>query len=269
MPLPIVAGKQAWKLIQRGRKALEHFRALPTDDRERLRGEADRVRALVAEHGAATATSMRSRGERPAPGETRREPQIVMAALRHAIAAISGATAHEFEALAETRRGRYAAKALRSGARRMQGDAPPEIFQEASLPRMGFFRKRGDPNPQDSDDSKVRARLERLTPELLPNERVLASAANFFPSPETPSLWVVTNRQLHEITEDDLQSILLAEIDEYAHGLRGSEFVISLAVSNPRARTWSSHTTDRLLFASQNVGDAEGLHASFGSMLGV
>jgi hypothetical protein len=142
--------------------------------------------------------------------------------------------------------------------------------EQGSLPPMGFFSRRSDPTPPDRDDSTVRSRLERLDPKLIPNERVLASAENFLISGQAPSLWVVTNRRLHEITDDDLQTVLLAEIDEFAHGLRGSEYVISLAVSNPLARRWSSHTdAGRLLFASPNIADAEALHAGFGAMLGV
>lgn len=138
------------------------------------------------------------------------------------------------------------------------------------MPRMGFLRKRVEPKPLGRDHLRVRTRLERLAPTLIPNERVLASAENFLLPGEAPSLWVVTNRRLHEITDDELHTVLLAEIDEFAHGLRGSEYVMSLAVSNPLARRWSSHTdAGRLLFASPNISDAEALHANLGAMLGV
>ena len=227
-----------------------------------------------------------------------------MAELRHAVAAISGTTAHEFEALAETRRGRYAAKALGSGARRMQGDPPPEILQETASQQpqiapsvareagghrqgpMGLFGKRREPVPQvvlpdhatdalngmQGDQSMARASLERLVGELMDFERIIACAENYKPWTSMTSMWVVTNRRLFEIRsrpQKDVRSVPLASITGISQGKRDIDFHIVLDVPNEECEGWSSHADGQLYFASHETSDAKRLYAAFGSMLGV
>lgn len=124
----IIAARNARDLIQLARKTLEHYRELPRPEQERLRGEAERVRSLAAELGSATTQSVRGRVRRSsgADAEPARDPKVVGTQLRDALARLSGSMADEVATIAkgESRKVRYAAKAVRFGARRLEsGDA--------------------------------------------------------------------------------------------------------------------------------------------------
>lgn len=118
LPL-LAAAKQARDLVQVARKALEHHRLLPADEQERLRGDADQVRALAAELAAAGAQSLRSHSGRSSKSEvaTRRDATLIAAELRDALARLTNSMAQEVAAVAETesRTVRYTAKAVASG----------------------------------------------------------------------------------------------------------------------------------------------------------
>lgn len=122
LPL-LAAAKQARDLLQVARKALEHHRLLPEDERERLRVDADQVRALAAELTAAGAESLRSHSGRPSkPGAAgRRDATLIAAELRDALARLTDSMAQEVAEVAKTesRTVRYTAKAVGFGARRL------------------------------------------------------------------------------------------------------------------------------------------------------
>lgn len=123
MPLPfIIAVRSARELMQMARRTLEHFRTLPAAEQERLRSHADRVKALTSELGAISTRSVRGRvSGAAAEATTERTAGAVTRELRDAIARLSDATAQEIatSAKGESRKVRYAAKAVGFGARRL------------------------------------------------------------------------------------------------------------------------------------------------------
>ena len=131
MPLVplIVAARNARDLVQLARKALEHYRNLAPDEQERLRGEANRVKALSAELAAAHAKSARERVPGASDQHTGREAKVVANDLREALTQFSHSASQEAAALAKgnSRKMRYAAKAVGFGARRLQRGASPQL----------------------------------------------------------------------------------------------------------------------------------------------
>ena len=120
-----MAARQAWQLIRAGKTAISHFQRLPSHEQDRLRGEMNAVQALVGELGSVTAQRVRGKSADARAGETSRDAKVVMTDLQAALATLSSTTAHELESAADSRTGRYAAKAVGFGARRMLGNSAP------------------------------------------------------------------------------------------------------------------------------------------------
>jgi hypothetical protein len=122
LPLPfIIAARNARELMRMARTTLDHFRALPAAEQERLRGHADIVKTLSSELAVATAQSVKGRVSGSAAETSERGAKDVAAELRDAIARLSDATAQEVATIAkgESRKVRYAGKAVGFGARRL------------------------------------------------------------------------------------------------------------------------------------------------------
>jgi hypothetical protein len=122
--LPLfIAVKQTHDLRQLAYRALEHYRQLPPEEQERLRGEADRVGALASELAGVTAHTVRSApSSRPtsAPASGR-EAKVIAAELRDALARFTDSMAQEAAAVVKTESvvASFAVKALGLGARRL------------------------------------------------------------------------------------------------------------------------------------------------------
>ena len=142
---------------------------------------------------------------------------------------------------------------------------------------MGLFGKRRvPPRPvqlsQDAVDAleALRGRdtgLARVFMEVLAREarddgRVVTCAMNYAPWTSIPSLWVVTERCLHEIREDfPVRSIALADVTGVAHGHRAIDYVIQVEVPFPVGEEWTSYAQETLHFASDETADAKRLQA--------
>ena len=130
MPLVplIVAARNARELVQLARRALEHYRTLPHEEQQRLRGEASRVKSLSAELAASHAQSARERVAGSPDKKAGRDPKVVARDLREALTQFSHSASQEAAVLAKgrSRKMRYAAKAVGFGARRLQRDSGPQ-----------------------------------------------------------------------------------------------------------------------------------------------
>ena len=142
---------------------------------------------------------------------------------------------------------------------------------------MGLFGKRREPPPpvelpQDATDAlkalrgrdsgMARAFMEVLVRDARDDERVIACAMNYAPWTSIPSLWVVTDRCLHEIRQDyPVRSIALADVTGAAHGHRSIDYVVQVEVPFPVGEEWTSYAQETLHFASDETADAKRLQA--------
>jgi len=125
MPLVpiIVAAKHSRDVIKLAHKALEHHRSLPRDEQDRLRSEVILLKTLSTELAAVTAKSVRGRVRPASDGEPVRDSTVVVTELRDALSRFAESTGREAAVVAkgESRKMRYAAKAVGFGARRLDG----------------------------------------------------------------------------------------------------------------------------------------------------
>lgn len=117
----------------------------------------------------------------------------------------------------------------------------------------------------------ARTWLGRVVSVLMAPERVLACGENLNPWTSIPSLWVITNRRLFEVREDQTRHIPLAYISAVGHGQVDIDFVVRFTVSEDDAGDWTSyiHRGGQLVFASHETRDGKGLLRAFDSMFGL
>ncbi len=141
MPLvPLfLAAKQTHDLLQLAYRALEHYRQLPPDERERLRGEADRVGALATELAGVTAQNVRGAPSDRAVLEpaSERDAKVIAVELRDALGRFTDSMAQEVATVVKSESvvAGLAVRALGFGARRLdRSGAAPSLPRHAGEP---------------------------------------------------------------------------------------------------------------------------------------